>query len=135
VSEKDHAYVKMLNMMRSQGSKDNPITLQLGIMQSANSVKIGDLVLDKEDIMIADYLLTGYKRELVTPYVKSVEVDVDTTVTISGESGSATSTATVNAPVEKYIVTKTGLKKGDIVAVMKLYDKDIYVILAKVVSV
>jgi hypothetical protein len=135
VSEKDHAYVKMLNMMRSQGSKDNPITLQLGIMQSANSVKIGDLVLDKEDIMIADYLLTGYKRELVTPYVKSVEVEVDTTVTISGESGSATSTATVDAPVEKYMETKTGLKKGDIVAVMKLSDNDTYVILAKVVSV
>jgi len=85
--------------------------------------------------MIADHLLAGYKREIVTPYVKSVKVEVDTTISISGESGSATSMATVEDPKEKEIVTKTGLKKGDTVAVMKLSDNDTYVILAKVVGV
>lgn len=135
MAEKDSRYVDMLNLMRSQGGKDNPVTLQLGIMQSDKSVKIGDLVLEHDDIMIADHLLAGYKRELVTPYVKSVKVTVDTTVSISGEIGSAISTATVEDPKEKEIVTKTGLKKGDIVAVMKLSDNDTYVILAKVVNV
>ena len=135
MADKDSRYVDMLNLMRTQGGKDNPVTLQLGIMQSTNSVKVGDLLLDKSDIMIADHLLAGYKRELVVPYVKSVEVTVDTTITISGESGTAESIATVEDPVVKIPETKTGLKKGDIVAVMKLSDSDTYVILAKVVEV
>lgn len=54
----DYYYAEMLNMMREQGRKDNPVTLQLGIMQSADSVKIDDLILNAEDLYIADYLVT-----------------------------------------------------------------------------
>ena len=57
----DFYYAEMLNMMREQGKKDNPTTLQLGIMQSANSVKIDDLILNAEDLYIADHLLAGYQ--------------------------------------------------------------------------
>jgi hypothetical protein len=35
----DHQYAEVLEMMRSQGAKDNPTLAQLGIMQSSNSVK------------------------------------------------------------------------------------------------
>ena len=59
----DHYFAEMLGMMRSQGAKDNPTTLQLGVMQSANSVKIDDLVLNAEDLYIADYLVAGYTRQ------------------------------------------------------------------------
>ena len=52
----DAFYAEMIEMMRAQGRKDNPITLQLGVMQSPNSVKIDDLVLKAEDLYIADYL-------------------------------------------------------------------------------
>ena len=71
----DQYYAEMLNMMREQGKKDNPVTLQLGIMQSANSVKVDDLVLNAEDLYIADYLVAGYTRELKIPYVSGVTVD------------------------------------------------------------
>lgn len=71
----DAFYAEMIQMMRAQGSKDNPITLQLGVMQSANSVKIDDLVLEAEDLYIADYLVAGYTRELKIPYVSGVTVD------------------------------------------------------------
>lgn len=84
---KDHYYAEMLNLMRSQGKIDNPTTLQLGEMQSSDSVLIDDLLLESEDLYIADYL-----------------------------AGS------------------DGLKKGDIVAVQKLSDDDMYVILARVVG-
>ena len=50
----DHFYAEMLNMMREQGKKDNPTTPQLGIMQSSNSVKVDDLILNAEDLYIAD---------------------------------------------------------------------------------
>ena len=55
--EKDFYYAQMLGMMREQGRKDNPTTIQLGTMQSSNSVKIADLLLSREDLYIADYLL------------------------------------------------------------------------------
>lgn len=44
----DHQYAEVLEMMRSQGAKDNPTLAQIGVMQSSNSVKIDDLVLNAE---------------------------------------------------------------------------------------
>lgn len=117
MANSDKRYVDMLNLMRKQGSKDNPVTLELGIMQGSDSVKIGDLVLDKDDILIADHLLAGYSYKIETPYVSVVNFTPETVTT------------------KDTIVKTTGLKKGDIVAVMKLSANDTYVILAKVVSV
>ena len=54
--QSDQYFAEMLKMMREQGRKDNPTTLQLGVMRSANSVKIGDLVLNAEDLYITSYL-------------------------------------------------------------------------------
>lgn len=62
--DKDFYYTEMLNMMREQGKKDNPITIQIGTMQSSNSVKIDDLVLTREDLYIADYLLSENVEKL-----------------------------------------------------------------------
>lgn len=147
----DHFLAEMLDIMRSQGKKDNPVTLQLGVMLSADSVKIDDLVLYAEDIYIADYLVSGYTRQIKVPYVSDVtaygkgvgngvgkgegvvegttcktevKTDVNTDVTI-----------TITKPKEKTITYVDGLKKGDIVAVQKLSDTNKYVILARVVSV
>jgi hypothetical protein len=88
MDKKDYYYTEMLGMMRQQGAKDNPTTLQLGTMQSANSVKIGDLILNAEDFYTADYL-----------FLDNVE----------------------------------RLKSGDIVAVQRLQDTNMYVIVARVV--
>ena len=99
----DHYYAEMLNFMRLQGGKDNPTTIQLGIMQSSNSVKIGDLILNSEDLYIADNLVAGY----------SIEITSET------------------ADTEK-ITYKNGLKKGDLVALQKM-DNNMYLILARVV--
>ena len=65
----DHQYAEVLEMMRSQGAKDNPTLAQIGVMQSSNSVKIDDLVLNAEDLYIADYLVAGYTRQIKVPYV------------------------------------------------------------------
>jgi len=113
--QSDQYFAEMLGMMREQGRKDNPTTLQLGVMQSANSVKIDDLVLNAEDLYIADHLVAGYTRQLKVPYVSSVAPDTQTTV-------------------QTKITFTDGLKKGDLVAVQKLHDTNRYVILAKVVE-
>ena len=114
----DFFYAEILNMMRSQGGKDNPVILQIGIMQSANSVKVDDLILYAEDLYIADYLTAGYTRELKTPYVSEV-------------SSNDTAVKTTKQDTISY---SNGLKKGDLVAVQQINDTNKYVILAKVVQ-
>jgi hypothetical protein len=49
-------YSELLNLMREQGAKYNPPTIQLGRVISATPLKIiiGDLQLDKSDIYIND---------------------------------------------------------------------------------
>lgn len=112
--QSDHYFAEMLGMMREQGRKDNPTTLQLGVMQSANSVRINDLILTAEDLYIADYLVSGYTRSLKVPYVSETS-DTQTTT-------------------QPMITFTNGLKRGDLVAVQKLHDNNKFVILAKVVE-
>lgn len=129
----DAFYAEMIEMMRAQGRKDNPITLQLGVMQSSNSVKIDDLVLKAEDLYIADYLIAGYTRQIKIPYVSGVTVDT----TQHDPFGSVDAQGQYHDP-DTRVSTQTkityidGLKKGDLVAVQRLNDTNKFVILARV---
>ena len=125
----DAFYAEMIGMMREQGKKDNPITLQLGVMQSSNSVKIDDLVLNSEDLYMADYLLSGYTRQIKIPYVSSVSVD---TTQSNGFASEDNSDPDVRLTRQTQITYTDGLKRGDLVAVQKLSDTNKYVILARV---
>lgn len=129
----DAFYAEMIEMMRAQGRKDNPITLQLGVMQSSNSVKIDDLVLKAEDLYIADYLIAGYTRQIKIPYVSGVTVDT----TQHDPFGSVDAQGQYHDPdtrvsTQAKITYIDGLKKGDLVAVQKLNDTNKFVILARV---
>lgn len=129
----DAFYAEMIEMMRAQGRKDNPITLQLGVMQSSNSVKIDDLVLNAEDLYIADYLIAGYTRQIKIPYVSGVTVDT----TQHDPFGSVDAQGQYHDPdtrvsTQAKITYIDGLKKGDLVAVQRLNDTNKFVILARV---
>jgi hypothetical protein len=129
----DAFYAEMIEMMRAQGRKDNPITLQLGVMQSSNSVKIDDLVLKAEDLYIADYLIAGYTRQIKIPYVSGVTVDT----TQHDPFGSVDAQGQYHDPdtrvsTQAKITYIDGLKKGDLVAVQRLNDTNKFVILARV---
>lgn len=50
-----NSYEKLLEIMRQQGRKDNPSSLQLGRCEN-NKVKVGNQILDPEDYLIADRL-------------------------------------------------------------------------------
>lgn len=129
--EADHYYAEMLGMMREQGAKDNPPILQLGVMQSANSVKIDDLVLNAEDLYIADYLVSGYTRKIKVPYLSWVSVDTTQSNPFVSKDNPDPDVSTTTQPQITYT---DGLKKGDLVAVQKLQNNNMYVILARVVS-
>lgn len=125
----DAFYAEMINMMRDQGKKDNPVTLQLGVMQSSNSVKIDDLLLNAEDLYIADYLIAGYTRKIKVPYLSWVSVD---TTQNNGFASKDNPDPDVQSVRQAQITYTDGLKKGDLVAVQKLNDNNKYVILARV---
>lgn len=127
----DQSYLRVMELMRSQGAKDNPVTLQLGVMQSPTSVKIDDLVLNAEDLYIADYLVAGYTRQIKVPYVSGVSVDTTQNNPFASKDNPDPDTRTWT---EKQITYTDGLKKGDLVAVQKLDGNNMYVILARVVS-
>ena len=55
----DSPYVEILKHMQKQGSKLNPPSVQIGVMISSNVLKIGDLQLDKDNLLIADYLVSS----------------------------------------------------------------------------
>ena len=116
--QSDQYFAEMLEMMRAQGRKDNPVTLLLGVMQSNNSVKINDLVLNAEDLYIADYLVADYTRKIEVPYISDVSY--------------ANSDVRVNK--QDHITLMSAFKKGDLVAVQRLHNTNKYVILAKVVE-
>lgn len=127
----DQSYLRVMELMRSQGAKDNPVTLQLGVMQSPTSVKIDDLVLNAEDLYIADYLVAGYTRQIKVPYVSGVSVDTTQNNPFASKDNPDPDTRTWK---ESQITYTDGLKKGDLVAVQKLDGNNMYVILARVVS-
>lgn len=115
----DHQYAEVLEMMRSQGAKDNPTLAQIGVMQSSNSVKIDDLVLNAEDLYIADYLVAG--------------VSVDTTQS-NGFASKDNPDPDTRVWKQSQITYTDGLKAGDMVLVQKLNDNNKYVIIARVVE-
>ncbi len=126
--ENDKQYLDLVNLIREQGAKYNPTTLEIGTMVSPNSVKLGDLVLLAEDLYIAEHLLSGYTGTIKVPYVSHIEVDT----TVSSEFKDSRDT---NIYVQKQITFTDGLKAGDLVAVQKLNDTDKYVILERVVKI
>ena len=100
-------------------------------MQSPTSVKIDDLVLNAEDLYIADYLVAGYTRQIKVPYVSGVSVDTTQSNPFASKDNPDPDTRVWK---ESQITYTDGLKKGDLVAVQKLDGNNMYVILARVVS-
>lgn len=126
------AYIKLLKHMQEQGSKNNPPSIQLGEMVNSNTLKIGDLQIDKSNLLIADYLLKDYKRKIKIPLVTATGITESQSV---GEHGSHSHNVTSIGINDVEINFNDTLKTGDIVAVIPTNDMQIYIILARVVKV
>ena len=101
-------YTKILKITRNEGSKDNPPSISIGkvISPPPNLMvsKTKDLQLYKDDIYIADYLLSGYSRQ----------------VSITGGTGTA-------------INMLDTINNGDLLAIMPTSDLQTWIVLCKVV--
>lgn len=100
-----NAYSELLGIMRKEGKKDNPPTIQRGIMKDATSCLAGELFLSGDDLLVAEHLKTGYHYA----------VDGD------------------NPPLKDKSTYIEPLKEGDTVAVCHLDDEK-YIILGRLVG-
>ncbi len=102
---KDNPYNKLIQQMKKQGKSVNTPSIQIGRVVSASPlmIQIGDLQIDRANILIADYLLNGYSRDAV----------------IDDMSGT--------------LKLGPSLKANDRLAILPTSDKQTYIVLAKVV--
>lgn len=54
------SYQKILNIMRAQGAKDNEKGVRLAEVGENLSVTSGGLTLEKDDLLFASHLISGY---------------------------------------------------------------------------
>lgn len=115
----------LIELMRNEGSRNNPPMIQLGEMLSDIECRIGENNLDLDDLYIAEHL-TEHKR--VMDIENAGDVDAETTAE-SGHLHKLQSMTTRYTAIRIH----TTLKKGDIVAAYRI-SEDKYLIFAKVVS-
>jgi len=113
---KDNPYSKIVEIMQKQGAMLNPPSIQIGEVISPPPnlvVKINDLQIDKDNILVADHLLKEekYIREYKTSDDKVLWSDM------------------------RYIKYVDTLVKGDLLAVLSVYDKQLYLILTRLKEV
>jgi hypothetical protein len=120
-----NSYSELLKLMQIHGSKNNPDTVELATVISVPPnlvIQTGDVQITNSNILIADYLLSTYMRQVKIPPTSNVSSTVtnNNSVTSIGLSGQIDFTDTLNV--------------GDQLAVQAIQDGQMYLILCRVVS-
>lgn len=128
-----NAYSAIINHMRTQGAKYNPPVVQVGVVVAADplTVKLGDLQISKDNLLVADYLLPSYQRQLNIPLTDGSGVMSAEEV---GPYGSHTHAISKLGVSDGAINFTDGLKQDDVVALIPTADEQTYIVLARVVS-
>lgn len=117
-------YVNILQHMQSQGKKFNPPSIDIGMVISSDplTIKIGNLQLTKDNILVADFLLPNYKRKISIPTTNATGSTTEESIT------------SIAVPDGELIFTD-GLKKDDMVACLATQGEQKYILLCRVVSI
>lgn len=126
--------------MLEQGKKYNTPAVCIGKVVRAQplQIKTGDLLLDQDDLLISDILSSAYKRS--GEIVSSGNFTSSTQATSGGTGDASFAThnhkisASYNLNGMADIVFEDGLKKGDLLALMPTENRQIYIVLCKVVK-
>ena len=116
-------YSEMVKIMQDQGAKYNPFSVQLASVIAASplTIRAGDLQLTRDNLLVADSLLSNYSRQINLP-----------STTASGStSDGIISSIKIPSGTLNFL---DGLNEGDTLAVVQV-DDSTFVILARVVSV
>lgn len=127
-------YTTIIEIMREQGAAKNPPAIMLAkVLSSAPNltIKVGDLQIGKENLLVADHLLSAYTRAFS---IEASQVTCSTSNTEVGDHGSHKHSITSMEVLQGSIKTIDTINMGDILAVMPTYDEQTFIILARVVS-
>ena len=129
----NNPYSEMVKLMQTHGAKYNPSSIQLGEVTSIEplTIKTGDLQLNKNNLLMADYLHKEYTREIDIEQTTAVGSTDLQTVGDHGQHKHSITDVGINDG--KIIYKKIGLKIGERVALIQL-DDAAFLILCKVVN-
>lgn len=117
-------YTGIIGLMRKHGADLNPAPVMLGIVSAASpdlKIKFGDLEVDKDNLLLADYLLDDYTRDIAI----TGEISFTNGITpVSGEDLNIVGSSKMTSP----------LIVNDTVIAIPISNAQVFVILAKVVS-
>lgn len=118
---KTDSYSQLINLFRDEGSAYNPPSIRLGeiISKSPLLIKVDELQLTKDEILI-NHTLLDHEYEFSIP---------STSASGSCTNGSISSISIPNGKIN----IKNILKIGDLVSIQPTADKEIWIILNKVV--
>lgn len=126
--------------MQEQGKKYNTPAICIGKIVKVQplQIKTGELLLEQDDLFISDLLTSTYKRS--THIVSSGDLTSSTQATSGGTGDASFAThnhkisASYNLSGTADIVFKTDLKSGDLLALMPTENRQIYIVLCRVVK-
>lgn len=129
----DNPYENIIRMMQTQGAVNNSAEVQIGIMTGPDSCKIGDLELDKKDLLFNELLIHPQLRNV---YNSSVTESGSISVSCVCGGGSYNLNSSSNSLTEtnNEWTDQFKLKAGDIVAVTRV-NADTYAVLGRLVRV
>lgn len=131
---KENPYSSLINVMQEQGGKHQTPGIKLAKVVSIDDddikIEVDDLIIDKDNIYISDYLLKNYKREIKTDNITDLSSDTNS-VSIGDNSHKHILTNLSINQTNTY--TLDTLIVGDLVAVLPMSDKQTYIIVSKVV--
>ena len=130
---KENPYSSLIKTMQEQGGKNKTPGIKIArvthIEETEDKVtdikiEVDELIIDKDNIYISDYLLKGHKREIKTDEITDLKGSTDIINDITGLK--------INHADVFY---KDTLKEGDLVSVFATSDRQSYIILSRVVRI
>ena len=139
----DNSVSRIIKVMRNQGSAYNAPSIILANVVSAQPnfmIKVGNIQVDKDNLLIADHLLKDYSRAILSDSLlefTQFNAGMTESETI-GSYGSHSHAEHISVAAQS-VATGTikftdSLKVGDRLAVMPTSDGQTFIILAKVVK-
>ncbi|MDU6361341.1 MAG: DUF2577 domain-containing protein [Clostridiales bacterium] len=133
-------YTGLLNIIQEQGKKYSIPAICIGKVVNTQplQVKTGELILEQDELLVSDLLLSGYKRH--AEIVSSGELTSSTQATSGGTGEASFAThnhkisASYNLSGRAEVVFESNLKNGDLVALLATENRQMYIVLCKVVK-
>lgn len=137
---KNNPFTELIGFMQEEGKTFNPPSILLGEVTEVKKdgagkvtdlkIKIGELEIDKDNLLVADYLLSGYERQYKNPTPAKISAEAMSTEGYNPHTHDITELQ-VSDGIMQYIDT---LSRGNVLAILPTEDRQTFIVMCKVVS-